>query len=45
MNEIADLLAGIFALLLCAIPALIITAKLLRVGRLIKRSKRETEVE
>lgn len=45
MNEIADLLAGIFALLLCAILALIIAAKLLRVGRLIKRSKRETEVE
>ena len=45
MNEIADLLAGIVVLLLCAIPALIIAAKLLRVGRLIKRSKRETEVE
>ena len=44
MNESVDFLAGIFALLLCDIPALIIAAKLLRVGRLIKRSKRETEV-
>jgi len=39
MNEIVDLFAGIFALLLFAIPALIIAAKLLRVGRFIKRSK------
>ena len=44
MNEIADLLGGIIALLLCAIPALIIAAKLLRVGRLLKKSKREKEV-
>lgn len=44
MNEIVDLLAGIVALLLCAIPALVIAAKLLRVGRLLKKSKRKTEV-
>ena len=47
MNEIIDLIAGIIALLICVIPALIIVAKLLRVGRLIKRLKakrKETEV-
>ena len=47
MNEIIDLIVGIVALLICVIPALIIVAKLLRVGRLIKRLKakrKETEV-
>ena len=47
MNEIIDLIVGIIALLICIIPALIIIAKLLRVGRLIKRLKakrKETEV-
>lgn len=45
MNEIVDFIVGIVALLLCMIPAIVIVAKLLRVGRLVKRIKSKQGAE